>query len=70
MTDLRDPPMTAPQRAQLRTLCEEAQEPFDDTLGQAEAARRIDELHARHREIFGDEDDGSSTVAVEKIVSP
>jgi hypothetical protein len=37
-------PMTGAQRSYLKTLSEEAREPFDDTLTKAEASRRIDEL--------------------------
>jgi hypothetical protein len=39
-------PMTGAQRSYLKTLSEEAKEPFDDTLTKAEASRRIDELQA------------------------
>jgi hypothetical protein len=42
-----DEPMTGAQRSYLKTLSEEAREPFDDTLTKAEASRRIDELQAR-----------------------
>ena len=42
-----DEPMTGAQRSYLKTLSEEAKEPFDDTLTKAEASRRIDELQAR-----------------------
>ena len=42
-----DEPMTGAQRSYLKTLCEEAREPFDDTLSKAAASRRIDELQAR-----------------------
>lgn len=37
-------PMTGAQRSYLKTLSEEAKEPFDDTLTKADASRRIDEL--------------------------
>jgi DUF3072 family protein len=40
-------PMTGPQRTHLQTLCEEAGEPFDDSLSGAEADRRIAELERR-----------------------
>src|SRR5215216_4798030 len=40
-------PMTGAQRSYLKTLSEEAREPFDDTLNKAQASRRIDELQAR-----------------------
>jgi hypothetical protein len=39
-----DEPMTGAQRSYLKTLCEEAKVPFDDTLTKAEASKRIDEL--------------------------
>jgi hypothetical protein len=42
-----DEPMTGAQRSYLKTLSEEAHEPFDETLTKAEASRRIDELQAR-----------------------
>lgn len=41
-----DEPMTGAQRSYLKTLCEEAREPFDDTLTKAAASKRIDELQA------------------------
>lgn len=40
-------PMTGAQASYLKTLCEEASEPFDDTLTKAEASKRIDELQER-----------------------
>jgi hypothetical protein len=39
-----DEPMTGAQRSYLKTLCEEAKQPFDDSLTKAQASRRIDEL--------------------------
>jgi len=42
-----DEPMTGAQRSYLKTLSEEAHEPFDDTLTKAAASLRIDELQAR-----------------------
>ncbi|MDB5963525.1 MAG: hypothetical protein JWQ72_25 [Polaromonas sp.] len=42
-----DEPMTGAQRSYLKTLSEEAKEPFDDTLSKADASRRIDELQSR-----------------------
>jgi hypothetical protein len=42
-----DEPMTGAQRSYLKTLCEEAKEPFDENLTKAEASRRIDELQAK-----------------------
>lgn len=40
-------PMTGAQASYLKTLCEEAKEPFEPGLTKAEASRRIDELQAR-----------------------
>ncbi|MDQ3890968.1 MAG: DUF3072 domain-containing protein [Actinomycetota bacterium] len=42
-----DEPMTGAQASYLRTLSQEANEPFDETLSKAEASKRIDELQAR-----------------------
>ena len=42
-----DEKMTGAQASYLKTLSEEAKEPFDDTLTKAEASKRIDELQAR-----------------------
>ena len=42
-----DEPMTGAQRSYLKTLSEEAHEPFDANLSKADASRRIDELQAR-----------------------
>ena len=39
--------MTGAQASYLKTLCEEAGEPFGPGLSKAEASRRIDELQAR-----------------------
>jgi Protein of unknown function (DUF3072) len=39
-----DEPMTSAQRSYLKTLCEEAQEPMDETLTKAQVAKRIDQL--------------------------
>ena len=39
-----DEPMTGAQRSYLKTLSEEARQPFDENLTKAEASRRIDEL--------------------------
>ncbi len=40
-------PMTGAQASYLRTLSQEANEPFDENLTKAEASKRIDELQAR-----------------------
>lgn len=37
-------PMTGAQKSYLKTLSDEAGEPFDETLSKAEASKRIDEL--------------------------
>ena len=42
-----DGPMTDPQRVHLRALCDEAGEPFDDSLTSHQADERIDELERR-----------------------
>ncbi|WP_250517066.1 DUF3072 domain-containing protein [Caballeronia sp. INDeC2] len=42
-----DEPMTGAQASYLKTLCEEAKEPFDGSLTKADASRRIDELQAK-----------------------
>ena len=42
-----DEPMTAAQASYLKTLSDQASEPFDDGLTKAEASRRIDELQER-----------------------
>lgn len=39
-----DEPMTGAQKSYLKTLSEEAKEPFDEQLTKAEASRRIEEL--------------------------
>jgi len=40
-------PMTAAQASYLKTLSDQANEPFDEDLTKAEASRRIDELQER-----------------------
>lgn len=42
-----DEPMTGAQASYLKTLSEEAKEPFDDSLTKAEASVRIDALQAK-----------------------
>jgi hypothetical protein len=39
-----DEPMTGAQRSYLKTLCDKANEPMDETLTKAQAAKRIDAL--------------------------
>jgi Protein of unknown function (DUF3072) len=41
-----DEPMTGAQKSYLKTLCEEAREPFDERLTKAQASKRIEELQA------------------------
>jgi hypothetical protein len=42
-----DEAMTGAQASYLKTLSQEANEPFDETLTKAEASKRIDELQAK-----------------------
>ena len=42
-----DEAMTGAQASYLRTLSQEANEPFDDNLTKAEASKRIDELQEK-----------------------
>ena len=42
-----DEPMTGAQASYLRTLSQEADEPFDETLSKADASKLIDELQER-----------------------
>jgi len=42
-----DESMTGAQASYLKTLCEEAGEPFDPNLSKADASRRIDALQAK-----------------------
>jgi Protein of unknown function (DUF3072) len=42
-------PMTGAQASYLKTLCEEAGEPFEPDLTKAEASKRIDALRAKTR---------------------
>jgi hypothetical protein len=42
-----DEPMTGAQRSYLKTLCEEAKEPFDEQLTKAQASERIEELQEK-----------------------
>ena len=42
-----DEKMTGAQASYLKTLSEEAGEPFDDTLTKAQASKRIDELQEK-----------------------
>ncbi len=40
-------PMTGAQKSYLKTLSEQANEAFDDTLNKADASKRIDELQEK-----------------------
>ena len=40
-------PMTGAQKSYLKTLSDEAKEPFDENLTKADASRRIDELQKK-----------------------
>ena len=42
-----DEPMTGAQASYLKTLSEEANEPFEPNLSKAEASKRIDQLQAK-----------------------
>ena len=42
-----DEPMTGAQKSYLKTLSDEAKEPFDEHLSKAEASKRIDELQEK-----------------------
>lgn len=42
-----DEPMTGAQASYLKTLSEEAKEPFEPDLSKAQASKRIDELQAK-----------------------
>jgi Protein of unknown function (DUF3072) len=42
-----DEPMTGAQRSYLKTLCDEANEPMDESLTKAQASERIAELQQR-----------------------
>jgi len=42
-----DEPMTGAQASYLKTLSDEAGEPFDEKLSKADASRRIDELQGK-----------------------
>jgi len=42
-----DEPMTGAQRSYLKTLSEEAHEPFDENLTKTEASKQIEELQQK-----------------------
>jgi hypothetical protein len=71
-----DEPMTGAQRSYLKTLSEEARQPFEDQLTKAQASKRIDELQAatgRGKPADAAEpasqDEGGHTAAVETMNS-
>lgn len=52
-------PMTGAQKSYLKTLSDEAGEPFDETLNKADASKRIDEL--QHKTGRGTNQGGQSS---------
>lgn len=42
-----DEPMTGAQASYLKTLADQAGEPFDESMSKADASKRIDELQAK-----------------------
>ena len=42
-----DEPMTGAQASYLKTLSQQANEPFDESLTKSEASKRIDDLQAK-----------------------
>ena len=57
-----DEPMTGAQRSYLKTLSEEARQPFNESLSKAAASKRIDELQeitgrGKHGHALGTEQD-------------
>jgi hypothetical protein len=59
-----DEPMTGAQRSYLKTLSEEAHEPFDENLTKAEASKRIEELQRKTgRGAAGTEESASGKLA-------
>ena len=58
-----DEEMTGAQRSYLKTLCDEAKEPFDENLTKAEASKRIDELQHKTGRGLKDPNDGNDQSA-------
>jgi hypothetical protein len=56
-----DEPMTGAQRSYLRTLSEEAREPFDESLTKAQASERIEALQQQTGRGLQDRDAGDTT---------
>jgi hypothetical protein len=46
-----DEPMTGAQGSYLKTLCEETDHPFDETLTKGDASKLIDELQAKSKRL-------------------
>ena len=61
-----DEPMTDAQASYLRTLSEEAGEPFDENLTKAEASQRIDALRDRSPRVSGNQTEAGSTAATDE----
>jgi hypothetical protein len=72
-----DEPMTGAQRSYLKTLSEEAKQPFEEHLSKADASRRIDELqaltgrgkHGQEQPADADVENARATAGVETVVS-
>lgn len=62
-----DEPMTGAQRSYLKTLCEEAKEPFDEKLTKAQASRRIHELQEKTGRGAHGQPQGGSTSQIEEV---
>jgi Protein of unknown function (DUF3072) len=56
-----DEPMTGAQQSYLKTLSDEANEPFVENLTKAEASKRIEELQQKTGRGMGDNNQGSSS---------
>ena len=54
-----DEPMTGAQASYLKTLSDEAGEPFDETLTKADASCRIDDLQEKAARLSGGNGDGA-----------
>ena len=58
-----DEAMTGAQRSYLKTLCDEAKEPFDENLTKAQASKRIDELQHKTGRGLGNQTAGNDQSA-------
>ena len=54
-----DEQMTGAQASYLKTLSDEAGEPFDESLNKADASRRIDDLQEKAARLSGGNGDGA-----------